>query len=95
MVPTAKETKAAITGFPAVLASLELIAACIGSTAPNARAIAINKKRDCILAIKIVTPYQAVNRGSYIDKRYQKYNMRIALGFKLKTTYSLFVWLQY
>ena len=52
MVPTAKETNAAITGFPAVLASLELIAACIGSTAPNASAIAINKRRDCMIGFK-------------------------------------------
>ena len=52
MVPTAKETKADITGLSAVLASRELIAACIGRIAPNASAIIINNGRDCILRWK-------------------------------------------
>ncbi len=49
MVPTAKDTNADMTGLPAVFASRELIAACIGNTAPNASAIIINNRRDCIL----------------------------------------------
>ncbi len=48
MVPTAKDTNADMTGLPAVFASLELIAACIGSIAPNASAIKMNNSRDCI-----------------------------------------------
>ena len=50
-MPTANETNAAITGLSEVLASLELMAACIGSIAPSASAIKINKTRDCISGI--------------------------------------------
>jgi hypothetical protein len=50
-VPTANETKAAMTGLPAVLASRALMAACIGSTAPSASAITINNRRDCMIKI--------------------------------------------
>ena len=67
--PTAKDTNAAITGLPAVLARRALMAACIGSIAPNARAIAINSSLDCMGDIKI-RETRVVYRESLIEDRY-------------------------
>jgi hypothetical protein len=60
MVPTAKDTNADIMGLPAVFASRELIAACIGRTAPNASAIIINNSRDCIEKLEAGCPKREV-----------------------------------